>query len=212
MSQFDPDESGESDGTTTAAFRRLATIDASLTDEDFELVEPPESIWEGITSHLHDAPVVQIHAARRRTWVLPASIAAAAALLAGVTATILSGDSRTPSVELASAGLEVLKDVDASAEATLVKESDGKLHLVLNRARMPEPPAGSYYEIWLVDSKVTDPRSLSHGAMATRRDFAVPSGLDPASHPVVDISVEPDDGNPGHSGADASVLRGTLTL
>ena len=39
--------------------------------------------------------------------------------------------------------------------------------------------------------------------------FPVPDGLDLGEFPVVDISVEPFDGDPSHSGD--SVVRGTLT-
>ena len=33
-----------------------------------------------------------------------------------------------------------------------------------------------------------------------------------AQHPIVDVSVEPDDGDPGHAGLDHSILRGRLQL
>lgn len=38
--------------------------------------------------------------------------------------------------------------------------------------------------------------------------YAVPSGVDAGRFPVVDVSLEPPDGDPTHSGT--SVLRGTL--
>lgn len=39
-------------------------------------------------------------------------------------------------------------------------------------------------------------------------DVAIPPGMSTRRFPVVDISEEVDDGNPGHSGK--SILRGTL--
>jgi hypothetical protein len=38
--------------------------------------------------------------------------------------------------------------------------------------------------------------------------FTVPAGVNLTDYPVVDVSLEPLDGNPAHSGT--SVLRGTL--
>jgi hypothetical protein len=45
-----------------------------------------------------------------------------------------------------------------------------------------------------------------------RRDgvYDLPAGLDPAAFPIVDVSVEPIDGDPAHSGD--SVLRGELEV
>ena len=42
----------------------------------------------------------------------------------------------------------------------------------------------------------------------TEGDFVVPAGLLGSGYRTVDISLEPDDGNPAHSGV--SLARGTL--
>jgi hypothetical protein len=77
---------------------------------------------------------------------------------------------------------------------------------------MATPPTGSDYELWLVDKLVTNPRSLGAvtGRVTGRNtiDVVVPRSIDPKRFPVVDISVEPTDGNHKHSGH--SVMRGTL--
>ena len=43
-----------------------------------------------------------------------------------------------------------------------------------------------------------------------RGEFTIPAGLDLGQYPVVDISAEPLDGDPTHSGT--SLLRGTISL
>ena len=60
--------------------------------------------------------------------------------------------------------------------------------------------------MWLIDANVEGMVSL--GPARSDGIYAVPSDLDVAAFPIVDVSVEPPDGNPTHSGV--SVLRGTL--
>ena len=47
-------------------------------------------------------------------------------------------------------------------------------------------PAGSKYELWLIDRGVTDPRSL--GTITGTEDVVVPSSIDPDEYAIVDIS------------------------
>ena len=65
-----------------------------------------------------------------------------------------------------------------------------------------------YLELWLIDPTVS--RLVSLGPLRADGIYDVPAGVDPAQFPIVDVSVEPVDGNPTHSGD--SVLRGQLTL
>jgi hypothetical protein len=67
---------------------------------------------------------------------------------------------------------------------------------------------GGFYEVWLINADgkrmvclgVLDPR--------TGGTFQVPAELTSQGYPIVDVSLEPGDGNPEHS--HDSVLRGTL--
>jgi hypothetical protein len=77
---------------------------------------------------------------------------------------------------------------------------------VVDAKNMPPAGAGEKYELWLVDTGVTDPRPL--GVVTGSEQVVVPSSIDPKTHPVVDISLEPDDGDHHHSGH--SLMRGTL--
>ena len=61
--------------------------------------------------------------------------------------------------------------------------------------------------MWLLKPDVSGLVSL--GMLdGTTGEFAVPAGLDLAEFPVVDVSDEPLDGEPAHSGV--SVVRGAL--
>lgn len=66
-------------------------------------------------------------------------------------------------------------------------------------------------ELWLIQPDAEGnpldvaPVALVHGT----GPYVLPAGLDPTSHFVVDISIEPRDGDVSHSGA--SILRGSLT-
>ncbi len=161
------------------------------------------------------ATVTDITTRRRSTRLL--AVAAAVAVFGGVGAVWLASDDR-PTRELAApelvstASLAALDGSGQSASAELVRKSDGQLHLELAAASMAAPPDGSFFELWLIDPAVSTPKSLgrmpvTNGGPA-RVDVVVPAGVDPKAFPIVDISVEVDDGDNSHSGD--SVLRGQL--
>lgn len=64
-------------------------------------------------------------------------------------------------------------------------------------------------ELWVINDDTSDMHSLGLVTMNASR-FALPAGVDAADFPIVDISVEPDDGDATHSGQ--SVLRGVFDL
>ena len=66
-----------------------------------------------------------------------------------------------------------------------------------------------FKEVWLLAPDAQ--RMVSLGVMAgDEAEFVLPGNLDVAQFPVVDVSDEPVDGDPTHSGD--SVVRGTLEL
>ena len=72
--------------------------------------------------------------------------------------------------------------------------------------------AGGYREVWLISRDLIS-RDLtalvSLGVLeGNTGTFAIPAGVDLADYPIVDVSQEPLDGNPAHSGD--SILRGTV--
>ncbi|MEM9654716.1 MAG: anti-sigma factor [Actinomycetota bacterium] len=73
-----------------------------------------------------------------------------------------------------------------------------------------DPLEGADYELWLLDLEGDELQDLvSLGLVNEDGTFTVPDGIDLSQFSVVDVSVEPQDGNEAHSGN--SVLRGPLS-
>jgi anti-sigma-K factor RskA len=116
---------------------------------------------------------------------------------------IVTGDGGEEQV--ASADLEVLVDAEATGAATLVRPADtDNLVLVLDVGGLE--PVDGYYEVWLLTPEVDGLVSL--GPLRADGRYDLPPGLDHRQFSVVDISIEPHDGDPTHSGN--SILRGGL--
>lgn len=131
-------------------------------------------------------------------------------LLAG---TALDGGSSqdapaAPAVTRAPAGKQValgaFRGRGSQRAAVLMPTSTGQeMELRVSDARPSAP--GTYYELWLLDDRRTTPiGTFRVGADGTAR-VRFPLAVDPARYRYLDVSVEDDDGDPGHSGR--SVLR-----
>lgn len=141
---------------------------------------------------------------RRRRWLLPAAAVAAAALIVvGIVVANGSGTDDEPEL-IASVTLDVLGDA-GSGRADLVN-ADGVKQIRLETADLDA--GDGFLEVWVIDPSVT--KLVSLGPLRPDGVYDLPAGLDPADFPIVDISVEPVDGDPTHSGN--SVLRGQLTV
>jgi hypothetical protein len=62
-------------------------------------------------------------------------------------------------------------------------------------------------EVWLLTADASGLVSIGF-LDGTTGTFRVPAGVDLATYPVVDVSAEPDNGDPNHSGD--SIVRGEL--
>ncbi|MEM7276253.1 MAG: anti-sigma factor [Actinomycetota bacterium] len=128
---------------------------------------------------------------------------AAAFLLVAVPLTLaLRGDGLDQRAELLALG-EGVGVASGTAELTdrqLVLDLDGLA-----------PLEGASYELWLLDLEGDEVEALESLGLVQSEDgtFTVPAGIDLSEYSVVDVSIEPDDGDPTHSGN--SVLRGGLT-
>ena len=137
-------------------------------------------------------------------------LAAAAALVAGAAigaGAVALGDREEDDdlVALAAADLAPLGDNDASGEAQVVERPDGSR--VLRLELDADSPQEGYLEVWLIDTAVEG--MVSVGVVrAGEEELELPSALDFGEFPIVDVSVEPLDGDPTHSGL--SIARGQL--
>ena len=186
-----------------------------------ELLEPPVRVWSRIRDELkldHAeqpllgadallAEVITLVPRRRSRW-LPGIAAAAATVLVvagvGVASRILTP---VPDTVVASATLGAFPGwVGSTGEAVVEQQADGARVITV----LLDTPGDNdgYREVWLITSDATELVSLGvvRGAVGS---FTVPDGLDLSLYDVVDVSAEPFDGNPAHSGD--SILRGTLS-
>ncbi len=150
------------------------------------------------------APVVPLRP--RRSRVLPAAAAALVVGLAVGGGTVALSGRGDDGVAVAEAVLDPLEGSSASGSAAVVERDDGTRVLRVELAA--DAPAEGYYEAWLLTESVSGLVPLGVVRAGTE-EFELPAGLDIGEYPVVDVSVEPLDGDPAHSGA--SVARGQLT-
>jgi hypothetical protein len=88
--------------------------------------------------------------------------------------------------------------------AELVTARDGQ-QVRVDASALPAA-AASAYEVWLFGP---EGRMVSLGTLADGTgSFTVPAGIDTNQYRTVDVSDEPPDGNPAHSGI--SLVRGTF--
>ncbi|MDN3483096.1 anti-sigma factor [Arthrobacter sp. APC 3897] len=155
------------------------------------------------------SPVASLDAARRRRRAGAWSAAAAAAVVvaaAGTWGALGTLESDPKPVAIASVELSPLASYSDTGSAVVDELPDGERELVVTSS---SDAARGYREVWLLAPDATSMVSL--GTMeGTEGHFVLPQDLDLSKYPVVDISDEPYDGDPAHSGD--SILRGQLDL
>jgi hypothetical protein len=176
------------------------------------LVEPPEELWDRIADDVRadgGPSIAAVRASRRHRRTIGLVAAAVLVVCAIAAATVLVGRTTTTSTELVAraslsgAGLDPGGDSTGSAE---LLEGNKGWKVAIQATDLPALPEGSYYEAWLLGSGPGQVQSL--GALKGDGRFSVPEGLAIDDFPLVDVSIEPIDGNPAHSSR--SVLRGEL--
>ena len=194
--------------------RRRAGADA--------LVPPPAELRAQVLAQVRsgDAPPVSLPvraepAPRRGVPLWLAGVAAALALLAGVGLGRLgTGTDETPEAVdppadtgtvVAATPLTAL-DSDAERGEASAVQTDDTFTIRVSASELGDEPG--VHEVWLIN--VDGKRMISIGLLASgdEGEFAVPMDLIDEGYRIVDISVEPDDGDPTHSGV--SIARGEL--
>jgi hypothetical protein len=191
---------------------------------------PPVHVWERISAELDLAPTTSAPhtsaekgdltppvvplARARRGWSTSFLVAASVAGLLVGAAVALGADSvlssepvpvaaPSPSI-VAETQLAALPEHAGQGAAEIVRTVDGT-ELVVDVSGLSG--GEGFYEVWLIDPDTFAMVGL--GALTdTSGRFPVPDGLDLSRYRVVDVSLEPFDGDPVHSRD--SVVRGEL--
>ncbi len=145
---------------------------------------------------------------RKRAGVSPWLVgvaAAAGAVIGGVGVSTLAGTDDAPGEIVAQAPLTDLASEADAGIAYVHTLPDGTEVLVLETEF--EPVDGAALEVWLIDPNVEGMISLGH-LTPDSTSFVIPAGFDISEFPIVDVSIEPFDGDPTHSGN--SVTRGVF--
>jgi hypothetical protein len=95
--------------------------------------------------------------------------------------------------------------VTGNAEGKASLLASGGMKLDVNG--LPRPPGDDFYEVWLYDPPTG--RMLAVGVLpdSGKGDYTLPRATE-QGYSAVEISLEPNDGNPAHS--KVSVLRGPI--
>jgi anti-sigma-K factor RskA len=215
-------------GSELAELRRL--VSATGPDGD-PLVAPPAHVWAGIAAALDseragsptrtnddDQGPIPIRSSGRddrttgrggrsrdRNWWTIGLVAALIGLLVGALGTVAIRTIQAPAERVvADIPLEPLPGKAGAGEATLVQTADGlRLRVTLSGIRVSDADL----EVWLINTDGERMRSLGLAADGGGT-FNVPGWMIPDDYRIVDVSVEPHDGDLAHS--TDSEVRGTL--
>jgi hypothetical protein len=150
--------------------------------------------------------------ARSRAWLRPLGLVAAAAVLVAGTAVITQWADRPATqrqnvaVPERTAALEPV-DGTGSGRVRMAEDSrDAAVKMTVETRDLPQIGKGEFYEAWLFNPKTQKMLALGVVGPGGKASFEVPDSL-VGRYQVVDVSLERDDGDPGHSVT--SVLRAT---
>lgn len=198
--------------------RHWIELSRSVTTADRERHDPPEDLWGRIAAQLDvddsieadplPASVIDMEQARTRRAPqairrhrrrLGVAVAAAAVVaLVGLSALTTRDDAKTTFVAEAT-NATLPEPYDGSATASI---TNGALEISFSASLPDEEPL----ELWLIKPDLSAMVSL--GLLDDQGSYEIPAGIDPSEYSLVDVSVEPDDGDPTHSRR--SILRGEL--
>ncbi|WP_166789166.1 anti-sigma factor [Cryobacterium sp. TmT2-59] len=143
---------------------------------------------------------------RRRVWLPVAVASGIVGLVGGIGGGIWweSLRQQAPAPVIATAELDPFPGWTASGVAQVEKTADGHREVVVDVTGATD---AGLREVWLIKSDASG--LISIGLLdGDSGHFAIPDGVDLSEFPLVDVSAEPDDGNPAHSGD--SIVRGEL--
>ena len=224
---LDPADGSDALRAHVASCRECSDLLASLEEVralagEGPLVPAPAGVRERVLAHARSAagtgPVagvtplpVAARTPRRGVPVWAAGLAAGVALVAGLGLGRLTGgttgvpEQPEASAVVAAADLTALDSDTPRGTARAVRTDDA---ITLRVSASELGGEEGVHEVWLIN--VDGERMIAVGLLAAgdEGEFEVPLGLIEEGYRIVDISVEPDDGDPTHSGV--SLARGEL--
>ena len=176
---------------------------------DYEDADPSASVVEPVETPSATVTEIGLRPRRRRRNWMPVAVAAGiAGLLGGLAGGIWwqTAQQQAPEpVLLAEARLDPYPGWDATGRASVKKTADGHREVVLDVSGVNGDT--DLREVWLIKADASGLISIGLLDGESGR-FLIPDGVDLSQYPLVDVSAEPDDGDPQHSGD--SILRGEL--
>ncbi|TFD06450.1 anti-sigma factor [Cryobacterium sp. TMT1-66-1] len=142
----------------------------------------------------------------RRRWVPFAAAAGVIGLVGGIAIGVASTTGPPPEQVVAEASLDALPGWTASGSARVEQAADGRRSVVVDLDAAAIPGSG-LREVWLLKADASGLVSIGFLDGSTGR-FTIPASVDLTQYPLVDVSAEPADGDPAHSGD--SIVRGAL--
>lgn len=215
-----------------ASLREALGLLAAASEHTLE--PPPARVWSAIAAEIAaegdasgptpagsvspsadpTASVIRLDDRRRGVPSWLATTAAAVTLVLGLgVGWQLAGQPDDPAAPqatvLGTAALASLDETQADRGSAEVRRQDGRivLHVEAQELGGPDVSAG-VREVWLINVDGTRMVSLGLLARGESGDFDFPQKLLDEGYRIVDISYEPDDGDPVHSGT--SLARGTI--
>ena len=171
-----------------------SSIQAELDLEDLEAAAPIQSPLQSSESNVTS---LDHHRRKRRPVGILLGAVAASVIAAVAIPALRSSDS-----VVAEVALDSLEGSGTLGSASVVDDGDGSLRLDIE-FDTGLVGAESQYELWVIDSEVQEMYSLgivdSTGEGDTR-SYDLPDGVDIGDFPIIDISLEPNDGVQTHSG------------
>lgn len=195
----DDDEHGRHLRACPTCADELARLVAST--RTVETPPPPSGLWARISDAVAPRPV------RRPRAIVAACVATALASAAVVGMTTWMLDSAAAGVDGPAIALQPVGDVEGEATAWVV-ERDGQRVLVVDAADA-SPPSNASLEVWMLDEEA-DGMMVHLGTLdGASTELPLPAEVDVEGFPILDVSLEPLDGDPAHSGT--SVWRGDFS-
>ena len=137
-----------------------------------------------------------------RRWAVGSAVAAAVAVVAIAAFLVVGrGDGGTPPQRVA---LEPVAAGTAAGDVTM-RADGGSTAMTVSTSGLRRPQHG-YYEVWLLDPATNKMLPVGVLPPSGGSTYDLPASVI-GRYSAVDVSLEPDDGNPAHS--TDSVLRGT---